>query len=39
MKNLSKISFDESSKNQVLRSSLAKTQQPDADFCMLKSIF
>ena len=31
MKNFSKISLDEVSKTEVLRSSIAKTQQPDAD--------
>ena len=30
MKNLIKISFDELSENQVLRSCFAKTQKPDA---------
>ena len=30
MTNLSKVSQDEVSKNQVIRSSVAKTQQPDA---------
>ena len=31
MKNFSKISLDEVSQNEVLRSGIAKTQQPDAD--------
>ena len=31
MKNFSKISLDKVSQNEVLRSSIAKTQQPDAD--------
>ena len=31
MTNLSKVSQDEVSKNQVIRSSVAKTQQPDAE--------
>ena len=31
MTNLSKVSQDEVSKNQVIRSNVAKTQQPDAE--------
>ena len=31
MKNLSKASEDKVSKNQVIRSNVAKTQQPDAE--------
>ena len=38
MTNLSKVSQDEFSKNQVIRSNVAKTQQPDAERLNSKKI-